>query len=54
MIVRVLAPFQVVHAGKVYRAGETADAPDEVARKWLESGWVTKAPPKQPAKRGGK
>ncbi len=40
MKVEVIGNFQVSHEGTVYRPGDTADVPDEVAKQWLDSGWV--------------
>jgi len=42
MKVKVAAPYQVAHAEKIYRPGDVADVPDEVAHHWLASGWVNK------------
>jgi hypothetical protein len=50
--VTVNAPFQVVHDAVVYRPGQTADVPAEVADKWIEAGWVSQAT--QPEKRATK
>jgi hypothetical protein len=38
MKVTVSKPFQVAHAGVVYRPGDVADVPDDVAQHWIESG----------------
>jgi hypothetical protein len=43
--VRVAAPFRIAHAGVAYSPGDTADVPDDVARRWLASGWVTEVKP---------
>jgi hypothetical protein len=50
--VSVNTPYQVVHEGVVYGPGQTADVPEEIARKWLEAGWVSEAT--QPEKRATK
>ncbi len=44
MRVEVIGNVQVCHAGAVYRPGDTADVPDEIARQWLAAGWVTETP----------
>jgi hypothetical protein len=38
--VQVVAPFQVCHAGIVYRPNEVADVPQHVAAHWVANGWV--------------
>jgi hypothetical protein len=38
--VRVVAPFQVSHDGQIFRAGKTADVPDELASFWARRSWV--------------
>jgi hypothetical protein len=43
MKVTVLTPFQVCHDGRIYRPGDRADVPDEVAKGWLVSVWVEPA-----------
>jgi hypothetical protein len=40
--VRVLAPFQAVYEGTVYRPGDVAEIPLHIASMWLNYGWVTK------------
>jgi hypothetical protein len=41
MKVTVADGIRVVHEGKAYRDGESADVPAEVAKQWIESGWAT-------------
>lgn len=41
--VRVAQGFQVALNGTVFRAPETVEAPNDVARFWLASGWVVPA-----------
>jgi hypothetical protein len=41
MKVTVADGIRVVHEGKAYRGGESADVPDEVAKSWIESGWAS-------------
>ena len=41
--VQVQAPYQVCLNGTVFRPGETVEAPNDVARQWLASGWVEPA-----------
>jgi hypothetical protein len=43
MKVKVSAPVQVVHAGKKYTKGDTADVPDQVAKEWIQQGWATES-----------
>jgi hypothetical protein len=43
MKVKVLQPFQVSHAGTIYRPGETAEVPDHIGTHWLVSEWVEPA-----------
>ncbi|TSE15236.1 hypothetical protein B1A87_004160 [Arthrobacter sp. KBS0703] len=38
--VKVAAPYQVSHDGKVYGTGETLTVPADVAEPWLLAGWV--------------
>lgn len=38
--VKVAAPYQVSHDGKVYGSGETVTVPADVAEPWLLAGWV--------------
>ncbi|MDP9692691.1 UNVERIFIED_ORG: hypothetical protein J2X79_000220 [Arthrobacter globiformis] len=38
--VKVAAPYQVSHDGKVYGSGETLTVPADVAEPWLLAGWV--------------
>jgi hypothetical protein len=45
MKVKVLAPFQVAHAGSIWRPGDVAEVPDDVGEEWLASGWVTVVKP---------
>ena len=45
MKVEVIGNYQVAHDGKIYRPGDTADVPDEVAEEWQASGWVLEAAP---------
>ncbi|MDP9343040.1 MAG: hypothetical protein M3Q23_13330 [Actinomycetota bacterium] len=57
MRVRVAERTQVNHEGKVYRAGEVVELPEEAARRLLEAGDVVEAPAtktKQPARARGK
>lgn len=39
--VAVNAPFQVAFEGVVYRFGESAEVPEDVAAEWIRNGWVT-------------
>lgn len=41
MKVKVAEGVQVCHGGKVWRDGQTADVPADVAAEWLACGWVT-------------
>jgi len=41
MRIKVTRGVQVVHDGKVYADGASADVPDAVARFWVRSGRVT-------------
>jgi NADPH-dependent 2,4-dienoyl-CoA reductase/sulfur reductase-like enzyme len=45
MKVEVIENYQVADAGTVYRPGDVAEVPDDVARRWLAAGWVTKQTP---------
>ncbi|RAM37714.1 hypothetical protein [Arthrobacter globiformis] len=38
--VRVAAPYQVSHDGKVYGSGESVTVPADVAEPWPPVGWV--------------
>jgi Phage capsid family len=51
MKVKVLQPFQASHEGTIYRPGDTADVPDQVAAHWRSSGWVEEVgvPKRKPA-----
>ena len=40
---RVVAPWQVHHAGVTYGPGEVVDVPDVVAAPWVAAGWVEPA-----------
>jgi hypothetical protein len=48
----VNTPYQVVHDGTVYGPGQRADAPQVIADKWIDAGWVSIA--KEPEKRATK
>jgi hypothetical protein len=39
--VKVAAPYQVSHDGKVYGSGETLTVPADVAEPWLLAGWAS-------------
>lgn len=41
MKVTVAPGIRVVHDGKAYSDGDSADVPEEVARDWIESRWAT-------------
>jgi hypothetical protein len=41
--VHVNTPFQVVHDGTVYRPGEIADVPQDIADNGIDAGWVSEA-----------
>lgn len=45
MKVKVAEGLQVSHDGTAWRDGATAEVPDDVAREWLQSGWVTEVRP---------
>jgi hypothetical protein len=43
MKVTVTRGIRVVHDGKVYQDGQSADVPDSVAMLWLECGWASES-----------
>ena len=51
MKVKVSAPVQVIHAGKKYTIGDTADVPDRVGTEWIRQGWAAASKPAAPRKR---
>jgi hypothetical protein len=40
VLVVVTPPYQVAHHGIVFRPGETAQVPEDVAAHWITCGWV--------------
>jgi hypothetical protein len=53
--VQVALSYLVVHDGVTYYSGDTPDVPDDVAQKWIESGWATEVKPTKassPKRRG--
>jgi hypothetical protein len=46
--VRVLAPFQVAHAGTQYFPGEVAEVPQSLANNWILNQWVVSDEPLLP------
>lgn len=44
--IKVAAPYQVSHDGKVYGSGETLSVPVDVAEPWLLAGWANTGKPK--------
>jgi len=45
MKVKVGDGLRVVHDGKVFRDGQTADVPDDVGEEWVSAGWATVVKP---------
>jgi hypothetical protein len=45
MKVEVGDGLRVVHDGKVFRDGQTADVPDDVGEEWVSAGWATVVEP---------
>lgn len=46
MKIKVSANVQLVHAGKHYTLGDTADVSDNVAQEWIKQGWASEVKPK--------
>jgi hypothetical protein len=40
MKVKVIAPVQVVHAGKRHTHSDTAEVPNHIAAEWIRQGWA--------------
>ena len=43
MKVTVTDGIRVVHDGKAYQDGQSADVPAEVAKQWIDVGWASEA-----------
>jgi hypothetical protein len=53
MKIHVAQPFRVVHDGKAYGPGDTADVPERVGRDWIRQGWAVEVKAAPPRKRSG-